>query len=79
MYNNIGIDSGQGLFKICLTLLEAACDDLMDLSVCLENEKQSSENASVGHPLSKKLKGSSSKSKSSKPDSVKQLFILGIF
>ena len=37
----IGIDSGQGSFKICLTLLEAS-DELMDLSVALENDNQSS-------------------------------------
>ena len=74
----IGIDSGQGSFKICLTLLEAACDDLMDLSVCLENEKQSSENSTMGSPPSKRSKSSSSQSKSRKPGSVKQLFIIGI-
>ena len=35
----IGIDSGQGSFKICLTLLEAYAD-FMDLNVSLEYEKQ---------------------------------------
>ena len=72
----IGIDSGQGSFKICLTLLEA-CDDMIDLSVSLEYEKQLSENSSLGPPKSKRLKSSSSQSKP-KPGSAKQLFIVGI-
>ena len=38
----IGLDSCQGSFKICLTLLEAY-DDLIDLSNSLERENLSSE------------------------------------
>ena len=74
----IGIDSGQGSFEICLTLLEAH-DDFMDLNVRLEHEKRSSESAILTPPLSKTPKKSPRKSKSSKPgSSVKQIFFVGI-
>ena len=33
----IGVDSGQGSFKVCLTLLEA-CDDMMNLNLSFEDE-----------------------------------------
>ena len=73
----IRIDSGQGSFEICLTLLEAH-DDFMDLNVRLEHEKRSSESAILTPPLSKTPKKSPRKSKSSKPGSVKQIFFVGI-
>ena len=73
----IGVDSGQGSFKICLTLLDT-CDEYMDLSVCLEKEKLLSENSTVHPPVSEKSKGSSSRSKPCKHGSVKKLFLIGL-
>ena len=71
----IGIDSGQGSFKICLTLLEAY-EDFIDLNVCLEYKKLCSEASSASSPLSKRVKGFLSRSKSCKSGSVKKLFIV---